>query len=178
MEFINTDIPDCFEIRNFHQADDRGEFIKVYNSMEYNEKAFDFMIEEMYFTVSRPGVFRGMHFQLPPHDHTKLVFCNYGSVQDFILDLRKDSPLFGKVAEITLSKELRNAVLIPRGCAHGFYVPDEESMLSYLVETGYEPDVDTGLLWNSIGHDFGFKDPIISERDKQLTDFNTFNSPF
>lgn len=178
MNFEVTRIPECYIINSFQQQDDRGGFVKTYQSQEFNEKAFDFKVKEIYYTWSKKNVFRGFHFQLPPHAHSKIVFCNFGEVTDYVVDLRKDSEVYGKVFPFELNEGNRKAILIPKGCAHGFYVPNKKSMLTYLVETEYAPDYDTGLLWTSLKQDLGFSNPIISKRDEALVNFGNFKSPF
>ncbi len=178
MKFLETEIPGCFLLESFNHSDKRGGFVKAYNSKFYQTNAFDFHIKEIYYTWSSPGVFRGFHFQLPPDEHSKIVFCNYGSVRDFVIDLRKDSKVYGKLFEFELSDSNRRAILIPKGCAHGFFVPEKDSMLTYLVETEYSPDNDTGIHWSSFKNELYISNPIISERDQGFLKFKSFNSPF
>lgn len=178
MNFEETGIPDCYLINSFQQQDDRGGFVKPYQSQEFDEKAFDFKVKEIYYTWSKSNVFRGFHFQLPPHAHAKIVFCNFGAVIDYVVDLRKDSHVYGKVNSFHLNEENRKAILIPKGCAHGFYVPEVKSMLTYLVETEYAPKYDTGLLWSTFDYNFSFESPLISERDAYFDSFEQFQSPF
>lgn len=178
MNFEATDIPDCYLINSFHQQDERGGFVKPYHSNEFDVKAFDFKIKEIYYSWSKPNVFRGFHFQRPPHAHAKIVFCNFGAVIDYVVDLRKDSKVYGKVFSFQLNEENRKGILIPKGCAHGFYVPEKESMLTYLVETEYAPESDTGILWSTFDHKFEFENPLTSQRDEDFASFEHFRSPF
>lgn len=178
MKFSETEIPGCFILECFNQKDHRGGFVKTYNSALYKNYELDFRIREIFYTWSKPGVFRGFHFQTPPYDHAKIVFCNYGLVKDFVVDLRKVSKNYGIPFEFELSEKNRNAIVIPKGCAHGFYVPEKNSMLTYLVETEYSPENDSGILWSSLEYDFNFDDPIISERDQEFTKLEEFKSPF
>lgn len=178
MNFVTTDIPDCYLVESFQQQDDRGGFVKTYHSEFFDKNLFNFRIREIYYTWSKPNVFRGFHFQKPPHDHAKIVFCNSGRVIDYVVDLRKKSNLYGIPYAFELNEKNRNAILIPKGCAHGFYIPEKESMLTYLVETVYSPQHDTGIAWNSLDYSFPFRDPIISERDQTFIGIDEFNSPF
>lgn len=178
MNFEATGIPECYLIDSFHHQDERGGFVKTFHSQEFDEKAFTFDIKEIYYTWSEKNVFRGFHFQSPPHAHSKIVFCNFGGVIDYIVDLRKGSEVYGKVFSFELNEGNRQGILIPKGCAHGFYVPEEKSMLTYLVETEYAPDYDMGLLWSTFNHDFNFDMPLTSERDAHFDSFENFKSPF
>lgn len=177
MIFEETKIQDCYLINSFNQEDKRGGFVKTYHSQEFIEKGIDFRIREIYYTWSEKNVFRGFHFQLPPHDHTKIVFCNYGEVIDYVVDLRKDSEVYGKVFSFQLNDKNRKAILIPKGCAHGFYVPNKKSMLTYLVETEHASDYDSGILWTSF-EELDFDAPVISERDSSFLELNKFETPF
>jgi dTDP-4-dehydrorhamnose 3,5-epimerase len=178
MNLKETEIPDCYLINSFHHQDERGGFVKPYHSHELNEKAFDYKIKEIYYTWSKPNVFRGFHFQTPPNDHAKIVFCNYGGVIDYVVDLRKESGVYGQIKSFEINEVNRRAILIPKGCAHGFYVPDQDSMLTYLVESVYNPESDTGILWSSFDYNFEFNDPIISDRDSKFMNYQGFKSPF
>ena len=123
-------------------------------------------------------MFRGFHFQLPPHDHSKIVYCNFGGVIDYVVDLRKDSRVYGKVFSFELNEENKRGILIPKGCAHGFYVPKKKSMLTYLVEKEYASEFDSGILWSSFAYEFNFESPLTSERDTNFVSFNNFITPF
>jgi len=178
MKLEPTPIPDCLLIHTFQESDERGLFVKLYNSGIYAENLSDFHIKEIYYSLSKPKVFRGFHFQLPPHDHAKIVFCNFGAVIDYVVDLRTSSQVYGVPFAFKLNDENRRAILIPKGCAHGFYVIDRESMLTYVVETEYSPNHDSGILWSSVNYDFEFKNPILSDRDKNFIALKNFDSPF
>jgi dTDP-4-dehydrorhamnose 3,5-epimerase len=178
MTLKETAIPGCFLIDTFQHEDHRGGFVKVFNYNTFENTKTSFKPTEVYYTWSVPNVFRGFHFQLPPNDHAKIVFCNYGGVVDYIVDLRKNSSVYGMLFSFSLSAENRRAILIPRGCAHGFYVPSIHSMLTYLVETEYNPESDFGIHWLSFEHSFEFTNPIISERDSKFTMLDNFDSPF
>lgn len=178
MKFGKTSIPDCYIVDTFQQYDERGGFVKTFQFQEFKENAISFDIKEIYYTWSEKNVFRGFHFQEPPNDHSKIVFCNFGEVIDYVVDLRKGSEVYGKVFSFELSETNRRAIIIPKGCAHGFYVPNERSMLTYLVETEYAPEYDTGLLWTSLDHSFSFDNPIISSRDSNFDKISDFISPF
>ncbi|HTO17139.1 MAG TPA: dTDP-4-dehydrorhamnose 3,5-epimerase [Edaphocola sp.] len=158
--------------------DERGSFIKTFNSSLFKNFDIDFELKESYFSYSKKDVIRGMHFQLPPHDHSKIVFCPKGAILDIIIDLRKSSKTFGQYHSQILSEENNNAFFIPKGFAHGFKALENESITYYLVSSEYHKESDTGILWDSFGFDWKCKSPLISERDQLFIPLDHFNSPF
>jgi dTDP-4-dehydrorhamnose 3,5-epimerase len=118
---------------------------------------------------SARNVVRGLHFQRPPHAETKLVRAVHGRVHDVFVDLRRGSPTFGQWDALELSDKSANAVLIPRGFAHGFCALSEEALVSYLVDHVYTPEAEGGLLWNdpALGIAWPIEGaPIVSEKDR------------
>ena len=95
MKIIKTGIKGCFIIEPLVVHDNRGSFIKTFNINDFkeNDLCTDWM--EHYYSVSNKNVLRGLHFQLPPHDHEKIVYCNYGKILDVVVDLRKGSSTYG-----------------------------------------------------------------------------------
>ncbi len=178
MEFNNTDIPDCYLITPFSHSDDRGDFVKFYNADAYAKNDLNFEIREIYYSTSKKNVFRGFHFQVPPSDHTKIVNCFTGSIVDFVLDLRVKSLAYGKCISLNLSAENKHAVYIPKGCAHGFLSLEDNTIVSYLQETVYDPKADSGILWSSVDIPYEINEPIISDRDQEFPSLQQFKSPF
>lgn len=176
--FQETDIPGCHLIKYFRQEDERGEFRKTYTAAWFNEKPAEMQIKEVYHSYSEPGVFRGFHFQVPPHEHRKLVVCQKGMIQDFVMDIRRSSETYGKTFSFELSEENNLGILIPAGCAHGFYVPDKPALITYMVDSVYTPESDRGILWSTVPCEFPFKDAVCSERDLNFPSFSDFKSPF
>jgi len=128
------------------------------------------------------GVLRGLHFQKPPYAQAKLVRCLKGSVLDVALDLRKDSKTYGCFETTLLSQENKNQLFIPKGFAHGFVVLSETAIFSYKVDNYYNPDFESGILWNDpdlkIDWKINKKEIIVSEKDNNLPTFNNINNPF
>ena len=94
---IPTSIEGVYIVENFNAFDERGLFVKTFNTDFLNQKGIDFQINESYYSISNKNVIRGMHFQLPPDDHQKLVYVIAGSVIDVILDLRKHSKTYNNI---------------------------------------------------------------------------------
>ncbi len=158
--------------------DERGLFVKTFHDSTLKAAGIDFQLKESYFSVSNKDVIRGLHFQTPPAQHAKIVFCPAGAILDLILDLRKDSPTFGKYHAEILSAENRRAYYIPEGFAHGFRSLTEGAITYYLVSSEYDRESDTGIRWDSIGYDWECPAPVMSVRDLSFAAFEDFDSPF
>lgn len=178
MKVIKTDIQGVYIIEQNQKKDFRGSFVKMFQKTFFQEKGLEYNFTESYYTKSKEDVIRGMHFQIPPHDHAKLVTVITGTIIDVILDLRKFSPTYKKFISVELSRENRKSIYIPKGCAHGFGVLSETAITFYMVTSEYKPDCDDGIKFDSFGFDWIIENPIISERDKNLNNFSDFKSPF
>lgn len=159
-------------------VDNRGTFIKTYDYQTFSEIGITEHFIEEFFTISKKGVFRGFHFQLPPHDHSKIVYCTSGEVIDFIVDLRKDSFTYGETIELKLSAEKNNMVYIPQGFAHGFYTLSNLATMVYKVSSLHSKEHDSGILWSSLSIKLPKENLIISNRDKSFISISDFISPF
>lgn len=180
MEIIETILAGVLIIKNFSAEDDRGKFVKTYNKDMFAEAGICTDFKESYFSVSKMGVIRGMHFQTPPADHEKLVYVVKGQIIDVVLDIRRNSGTYGKTLSVVINDKNKYSMYIPRGCAHGFKSLDDGTITVYNVSNVYDRDYDTGIRWDSFNFDWGIPDPIISDRDRNLISFNDFelNNPF
>jgi dTDP-4-dehydrorhamnose 3,5-epimerase len=160
--------------------DARGTFVKPFHEGQLAAHGIAMAVREEFFSTSRKGVLRGMHFQVPPHAHQKLVYCLTGRVLDVLLDLRKASPSFGTAAAFELSAANRHVVHIPPGIAHGFLSLEDDSCLIYKTDAVHAPDCDAGVLWNSFGFAWPLDGsaPVISPRDLAHPELCDFESPF
>lgn len=177
-EITQTDIPNCFKVASRRMEDARGWFVKTYHAPTFKELGLQTDWNEEYYSVSRKGVLRGLHFQLPPHDHEKIVYCASGEVLDVVVDLRVGSPMYGRHEVFNLSSDKATMIYIPKGCAHGFYTKSDSAIMMYKVSSVYAPDSDAGILWSSLDIAWPSKHLIISDRDKAFAPFNAFVSPF
>jgi dTDP-4-dehydrorhamnose 3,5-epimerase len=177
-EVIQTTIPGCVEIRPRVVEDARGRFIKTFHQEAFAAMEMNTEWAEEYYSVSRRYVLRGLHFQLPPHDHDKLVYCTDGEIWDAVVDLRQGSPAFGRYGVFHLSGEEAAMVYIPKGIAHGFLALSERATVMYKVSTIYAPQHDSGILWNSAGIPWPIENPTLSERDRNFVPLAAFRSPF
>jgi len=173
-----TGISGCFEIACQLFKDERGSFVKTFHLGGFSDLGLATRFAEEYYSVSRKNVLRGLHFQLPPMDHEKLVYCLSGTVLDVVLDIRIDSPTFGEHRMIELSADKGNMVYMPRGIAHGFMVTSDHAVMQYKVTSVYSPDHDAGILWNSAGIQWPVTSPVVSARDSAFPAFMDFTTPF
>lgn len=178
MELISTPLGGCFQVRPFFAQDKRGTFVKTFHAERFAELGLPTDWREEYYSSSRKGVIRGMHFQTPPHDHEKLVYCMQGRVLDVVVDLRKDSVTYGQHIAIELDSARGHGLMIPKGMAHGFLSLTEDVLMSYKVTTVYMPASDSGIHWDSFGLDWGIEQPIVSARDCTHPALADFVSPF
>ena len=172
-----TAIDGCFELQPAVREDLRGRFVKTYQRDYFLSNGFETEFKEQYYSTSRMGVLRGMHFQNPPQEHTKLVYCISGLILDVVLDLRVGSPSYLKYLSLELSANAGNMLYLPEGLAHGFYAFSEATVV-YNVSTVYFPELDDGVLWNSFGMNWPGRSPVVSERDSGFDSLSDFKSPF
>jgi dTDP-4-dehydrorhamnose 3,5-epimerase len=178
LEKVATAIPGCYELRPPVSADARGTFVKTFERDWFERNALRTDWAEQYYSVSRKGVLRGLHFQLPPHDHAKLVVCTAGEVLDAVVDLRVGSPTFGRHVCIALSAAHGNMAYLDPGLAHGFYTLSESATLLYNVTSAYASSHDSGIRWDSAGIAWPGSAPQLSDRDRAFAPLAEFASPF
>jgi dTDP-4-dehydrorhamnose 3,5-epimerase len=158
--------------------DERGFFYESYNK---NNLDINIVFVQDNESKSYKGVIRGLHFQTPPFEQTKLVRCVSGNILDVAVDLRTNSKTYGKSFSIELSSENNKQLFVPKGFAHGFQVLSEIAIVSYKVDNYYNPKSDSGIIWNdkdlSIVWNLDIK-PILSVKDLKLISFKEFKSPF
>ncbi len=173
-----TGLAGCFEVRFHPHRDARGLFLKTYHEAIFRSLELCTEWREEFVSTSARGVIRGMHFQVPPHQHTKLVVCLAGRVLDVVVDLRAGSPTYGTCASVELSADRANAMYVPEGFAHGFLALENGSTLLYKVSSMHAPTHDHGLRWDSIGFDWPISSPILSFRDAEFGSLAAFQTPF
>jgi len=149
MNFTRLEIPEVILCEPITISDDRGYFSETFRQDKL-EKFLGFKINFCQENQSKSsfGVLRGLHYQLAPYAQTKLVRVLQGTVLDVSVDLRKDSPTFGKHIAIELSEENKKQILIPKGFAHGFVVLSKEAVLTYKVDNYYHQASERGIAYN------------------------------
>lgn len=178
MKKIATEFSGLFILENFIFKDERGCFLKIFSENLFSENLLDNDFKEFYYSVSHRNVIRGMHFQTPPCEHTKLVFVNQGSIVDVVLDLRSNSDTYGKFVSCELNAKNGLALYIPRGMAHGFCAKENNTIVNYMQTSVYDKEHDKGILYNSFGFDWQIDNPVLSERDLSFENFQFFKTPF
>ena len=182
MNLIKTTLDGLVVLKPTVFKDNRGYFMESYNQKNINKLVGNVHFVQDNESVSSRGVLRGLHFQKPPYAQAKLVRCLKGSVLDVVLDLRKDSKTYGKFETIFLTEENKKQLFIPKGFAHGFVVLSEIAIFSYKVDNYYNPDSESGILWNDLDLNIDWKinkkEIIVSEKDKSLPTFNNTINPF
>ena len=178
MKINKTFIEDLLIIEPQLFKDERGFFYESYNKNNLNSSIVFVQDNE---SKSYKGVIRGLHFQAPPFEQTKLVRCVCGNILDVAVDLRTNSKTYGMSFSIELSSDNKKQLLIPKGFAHGFQVLSETAIVNYKVDNYYNPKSDSGLIWNdkdlSIDWNLDLK-PILSVKDLKLISFKDLKSPF
>jgi dTDP-4-dehydrorhamnose 3,5-epimerase len=178
MKIRATKIQGCYELLPNVFKDDRGSFVKTFHQSVFSNHQLETNFTEEFYSVSTRNVLRGLHFQIPPADPTKIVYCVLGQVLDAIVDLRVDSPTYGQFELFDLSAEKANLIYMAPGLAHGFYVLSETAIVIYKSSHVYSKEHDMGIHWDSVGIPWGTQSPIISKRDQEFPAFANFQSPF
>jgi len=178
MKINKTFIEDLLIIEPQLFKDERGFFYESYNK---NNLDINIVFVQDNESKSYKGVIRGLHFQTPPFEQTKLVRCVSGNILDVAVDLRTNSKTYGKSFSIELSSENNKQLFVPKGFAHGFQVLSETAIVNYKVDNFYNPKSDSGIIWNdkdlSINWNLDLK-PILSVKDLTLISFKDLKSPF
>lgn len=161
-------------------SDDRGCFFESFNQDAFEHLGLPTGFHQDNQSISRKGVIRGLHFQLPPYEQGKLVRVVSGCVVDIAVDIRRNSPTFGRHIRIELSAESQNMLWIPPGFAHGFSVLEDNTVFLYKCTTPYHPESERGIRWDDpeLSIDWGVDNPLVSEKDSHLPLFRNLQSPF
>ncbi len=180
MEFKYFDIPGVVEIQPRVFGDTRGAFFESYSEQRLAEAGITDQWVQDNQSRSDRGVVRGLHFQMPPHAQAKLVRVAAGRALDIIVDIRRDSPTYGRHLAVELDSERFNMLYVPVGFAHGFTALEDNTLFLYKCSNYYAPQSEGGLLWNdsTLAIDWGAHDPTISAKDQLLPTLKKFNSPF
>jgi dTDP-4-dehydrorhamnose 3,5-epimerase len=153
-------------------GDSRGFFLESYREREYREAGIDVAFVQDNHSRSTRGTLRGLHFQTRP-GQAKLVRCVRGAIFDVAVDIRRDSPTFGKWYGVELDGESHRQLFVPVGFAHGFCVLSESADVLYKVSSYYDAETEKGFLWNDpeVGVQWPIADPLLSQRDVEAPRF-------
>ncbi|NVH48263.1 dTDP-4-dehydrorhamnose 3,5-epimerase [Photobacterium damselae] len=169
MNIIETDIPDVKIIEPTVFGDERGFFMETWNQKKFEElvtgKPTRFVQDNH--SKSKKGILRGLHYQTE-NTQGKLVRVVFGEVFDVAVDIRKNSPTFGKWVGVYLSAENKRQLWIPEGFAHGFYVTSDEAEFVYKCTDYYNPKAEISIKWNDIDINIDWPclfEPSMSKKD-------------
>lgn len=177
MKIKETPLKDCYIIEPTIFEDERGYFFEKYNEKKFEElTGMNGHFVQDNISKSSYGVIRGIHLQKGEHAQAKLVSCLEGRVWDVAVDLRKDSPTFGKWFGIELTAENKTQLYVPRGFGHGFSVLSETAVFAYKCDNFYNKESEAGVVYNdpqlNIDWIIPVQDAILSEKDQVLPAFN------
>jgi len=176
MDIERTELEGLYILKPRVYADDRGYFFESYNDRELRQQGLHYTWVQDNQSKSSYGVVRGLHYQLEPFAQTKLVRVVSGKILDTAVDLRKNSPTFGKWKSLILSDDNFLQILIPKGFAHGFSVLSEEAIVFYKCDEYYHPEAERGIRFDDTYLEIDWQIPpekvIVSEKDKEHPAFN------
>lgn len=180
MKIKETPLKDCYIIEPTVFADDRGYFYEKYNEKKFRDlTGLDGNFVQDNVSKSSYGVLRGIHLQKGSHAQAKLVSCLEGRVLDVAVDLREDSPTFGKWFSLELTGENKLQLYVPRGFGHGFSVLSETAVFSYKCDNLYNKESEGSVLWNDpdLNIEWGLPeaDIVLSDKDRTGPTFKDKN---
>lgn len=168
--FERLSIPELVLIQPKSFSDDRGFFLETFKESSFVSNDIKSKFVQDNFSHSYKHVIRGLHYQINPKAQAKLVSVLQGEIFDVAIDIRKNSPTFGKWIGVTLSDKNHKLLFIPQGFAHGFCVLSDVADVLYKVNQEYSPEHEKGIIWNDpqINISWPTKNPIISKKDMDL----------
>ncbi len=182
MNIIKTEIPDLLLLEPKIFADERGYFFESYSDKRFKEAGLDYNFVQDNESQSSYGVVRGLHYQLAPYSQAKLIRVISGRILDIAMDIRENSPTFGKWLGFEISDTNKQQLLIPRGFAHGFVVLSETAVFQYKCDNLYNPESERGICYNDpkLNIDWGIEmdKAIVSAKDKILPAFENAEMNF
>ncbi len=180
MKIEKTPLKDALLITPNVFGDHRGYFMESFNQVEITNYIGKFNFVQDNQSLSSKGVLRGLHFQNPPFDQGKLVRVIKGAVNDVIVDIRKDSPTYGKSFKIKLTEENFKMLWVPPGFAHGFETLEDDTIFAYKVTNYYNKDSEGSIIWNdpTLNIEWETKNPNTSAKDNEGDLFENFKSLF
>ena len=169
MRFIDTNVVGARVIEPTPHADARGRFMRAWCAKEFAEQGISFtpLQANMGFSLQK-GTLRGMHFQVAPALEAKLVRCTRGAMFDVVLDVREDSPTFGKWHGVELSPENGRMLYLPEGCAHGYQTLEDNTEMYYMASAFFTPEAAKGVRFDSprFQIDWPLEATMMSDQDR------------
>lgn len=180
MKFENVNINGLFVIEPSIFDDNRGYFYESFNIKKYNFITENYFFVQDNISKSKYGTIRGLHYQVGEYAQGKLISVLIGKVYDVAVDIRFDSPTFGKYFGIELSEENKKQLWIPPGFAHGFSVLSDDVIFSYKCTANYNKESERAIIYNDsdLAIDWKVKNPIVSEKDLTSKKFSEIEKDF
>jgi len=175
--FSSLEIPDVKLVIPKHYSDERGYFLENFKESEFSANKINAKFVQDNVSFSTKGVLRGLHYQIKPKEQAKLVSVISGEIFDVAVDIRKDSPTFGKWVGRIISEKNHEMLYIPEGFAHGFCTLSNTANVLYKVTNEYSPENEQGIIWNdpNVSISWPIKNLIVSEKDKKLPTLQKLN---
>jgi dTDP-4-dehydrorhamnose 3,5-epimerase len=175
MRFVSTELPGAYLIEPERHEDERGFFARTWCRQEFRDHGLEENLAQTSISRNRrAGTLRGLHFQMSPHEESKLVRCTAGAIFDVIVDLRENSPAHGSWFGVELEADRGTALYVPKGFAHGFQTLVDGAEVLYMISDSYVPEASSGVRWDDAA--FGIVWPetdlrTISDRDRSWPDY-------
>ena len=168
--FKKLKIPDVILIEPQSFSDERGFFLESFKESIFESNGINTKFVQDNYSHSNKGVLRGLHYQMNPKAQAKLVTATKGEIFDVVVDIRQNSPTFGKWISEILSENNHKLLYVPEGFAHGFCVLSDEADVIYKVNQEYSTEHDRGIIWNDPDIDISWPitKPIVSKKDNEL----------
>jgi dTDP-4-dehydrorhamnose 3,5-epimerase len=176
MEILPTEIPEVKRIVVKRHEDPRGFFAEIFIKKVFAEAGLPAEFVQDNQSFSRPrGTVRGLHYQIPPYAQDKLISVVRGAIVDVAVDIRKNSPTFGRHVRLALSADSSEQIFVPAGFAHGFCTLEADTEVIYKVSRYYSRDHERGILWNDpalkIDWPVAPSEAVVSEKDGRWPTF-------
>jgi dTDP-4-dehydrorhamnose 3,5-epimerase len=185
MEVQNLGVDGPYLITPKVFRDERGYFFESFNEKEFNEKIYEVKFVQDNESCSQYGVLRGLHFQKPPYEQAKLVRVVKGAVYDVAVDIRKNSPTYGKYFGVLLTEDNQQQFFVPRGFAHGFVALSNKNVFQYKCDNLYNKESEGAIAWDDSDININWEEYvplleniILSEKDKLNKPLSEIENPF
>jgi len=181
MKTTVTGLPGLLVVEPDVFADERGFFFEAHSAAKFAVLGIEPGVQQINQSFSKQGVLRGLHFQAPPADQTKLIRCVSGRLYDVAVDIRAGSPTFGKWYGLELSAENKKMLYVPSGFAHGFLALTDCELLYLCGRSGYDKNAEGGLVWNdpAVGIVWPLDgSPLVNARDASFPGLDALKTPF
>ncbi|MFL5335120.1 MAG: dTDP-4-dehydrorhamnose 3,5-epimerase family protein [Geminicoccaceae bacterium] len=175
MHLISRPLPGMLVLQTEPRTDERGFFTRCFCRHELAALGIASGVEQANLSFSgRAGTLRGLHYQMAPSAETKVLTCVQGAAHDVVLDVRPNSPTYGRHASVELSAANARLVVVPEGCAHGFLTLRDDTLLLYLVSAAYDPVRERAVRWNDPAFAISWpaEPTVLSPRDAAVPDYD------